>query len=582
VHQVQEQLTYMRGRHTFKAGAEIRAVHFDQTAAETNLFGLGEFSNRYTSVPGIARSGHAYADFLFGVPTTAARAFAPVPVERRRSTYDFFLQDDWKVTPRLTLTLGLRYDLHPGWQERSDRLAIFDIASGRIVVPDGGVANVSPLLPTGYVDVVTAGSLGLPGRSIVRTDRNNIAPRVGFAYKPFGNSETVVRGGYGIFYDLAPMELSAGTVPFVINEVAFTNTLPVPTVVLPQVFPTAGGAGPSSIGLPLAINPGLQMPYSHQWNVTVEHQRWNTGFRVSYVGTAGREMWYQRDANAPEPDERLYVNKPRPFPQYPAINYVDNGATHDYHGLTLEAERRMTKGLFVQVAYTAARDKGETNEWFETIENPFDLGRERGRDRGTPRHRLTSAVMYELPFGHNRKWLSRVPKIVDLALGGWQVSAVGYQQTGAFLTPTIRVPDPTGTRFTSGANRPLVTLRPDQAGDPTLSDPTIDGWFDRTAFAAPTLGRFGTASRGAIEGPGLNVWHVGIHKIFRVSDRPGSPLFRVELTTTNFFNNPQWGSPNTDVTPTNVAAGTIRSTGGPTDWQGADARSMRLGLRVEW
>jgi hypothetical protein len=190
--------------------------------------------------------------------------------------------------------------------------------------------------------------------------------------------------------------------------------------------------------------------------------------------------------------------------------------------------------------------------------------------------------MYELPFGHDRKWLRSAPRAVDLALGGWQISAVGYQQTGVFLTPTISIPDPTGTRFTSGANRPVIAIRPDQLRDAAISNPTINGWYDPSAFVAPALGSFGSAARGSVEGPGLNVWHAGIHKIFRVSDTPNSPLFRVELTTTNLFNTPQWGNPNMNVSPTNVAAATIRSTGGPTQWQQAGARTMRLGLRVEW
>ena len=112
--------------------------------------------------------------------------------------------------------------------------------------------------------------------------------------------------------------------------------------------------------MPLAVNPDLQIPYSHQWNATVEHERWNTGFRLSYVATLGREMWYTRDANAPAADGQLYVNKPRPFPQYPDIIYADNGGSHDYHGVTVEAERRFSKGLFFQMAYTAARDQGDT------------------------------------------------------------------------------------------------------------------------------------------------------------------------------------------------------------------------------
>jgi hypothetical protein len=581
-HQFQEQLTYLRGAHTFKGGLEIRNTSYDEAIANGNLFGFADFTNRYSAVPGVAQSGHAYADFLFGVPTTAARAFPPITAERRRWTYDFFVQDDWKLTPRLTMNLGLRYDLHPGWYELSDRMSIFDPGTGQIVVPDGGIDKVSPLIPSGYVNVVTASSVGLPSRRLLRTDTNNIAPRIGVAYKPFANGDTVIRGGYGIYYDVSPVDPLAANVPFVVNEVAFTNTQPAPSVVLPQVFPGAGGAGPSSIGLPLAINPDLQMPYTHQWNITVEHQRWNTGFRASYVGTAGRELWFERDINAPVPDDRLYVNKPRPFPQYPTINYLDNGASYNYRGLTFEAERRMRNGLFVQVAYTLAHDEGNTTEWFNPIENPFDLDRDRGRDQSSPNHRFISAVMYDLPFGRDRKWLNDAPTIVDLALGGWQISAIGYQQTGVFLTPTISIPDPTGTRFTSSASRPVVTLRPDQLRDSALSDPTINAWFDATAYGAPPVGRFGSAERGSIEGPGLNVWHVGFHKTFRMSGRSNAPTFRVELTSTNFFNHPQWANPNTNVTPTNVNAAKITATGGPVSWQQGGPRAMRLGVRVEW
>src|SRR5207237_10242431 len=134
------------------------------------------------------------------------------------------------------------------------------------------------------------------------------------------------------------------------------------------------------------------------------------------------------------------------------------------------------------------------------------------------------------------------------------------------LPPTTYVADTTGTHFTSGAKRPLVARRPDQLRNPALWNPTINGWFDPSAFAAPALGSLGSATRGSIEGPGLNVWHAGIHKIFRVSDSPSAPLFRVELTPTNLFNQAPWGNPNGNVTPTNVAAATIRSTGGPTGW----------------
>ncbi|HEX5867526.1 MAG TPA: hypothetical protein VFY72_07440 [Beijerinckiaceae bacterium] len=181
----------------------------------------------------------------------------------------------------------------------------------------------------------------------------------------------MIRAGYGLYYHLLPIELQAARAPFVFTETPFTNPA-APSLVLPAVFPSAGTAGPSAIALPLAVNPDVQMPYSHHWSVTVEHERWRTGFRVSYVGTLGREMWYTRDANAPEPDGRLYTEKPRPFPQSPSITYADNGASHDYHGVTLEGERRFWGGLFFQAAYTLAKDTTETVEWTNAIEPSID------------------------------------------------------------------------------------------------------------------------------------------------------------------------------------------------------------------
>ena len=199
--------------------------------------------------------------------------------------------------------------------------------------------------------------------------------------------------------------------------------------------------------------------------------------------------------------------------------------------------------------------------------------------------------MYELPFGRERRWLASAPGAVDAALGGWELSLVSYQQTGGYLTPTISVPDPTGTRFTTAATRPVVSLRPDQLGDPNLADPTAPAgspttafpWYDITAFGAPPIGRFGTAGRGVIEGPGLNLWHLGVHKRFRLTDAPAGPTLRIEMTTTNVFNAPQWSNPNLNVTPTNVSAGRVTAVGGPAGFiQQAGMRAMRLGARLAW
>ncbi len=183
--QFQEQLSWFRGRHSLKAGLLINRIQFQDSQAPANLFGAVTFSNRFTN--------HPYADFLLGIPTTGARAFPQTFIDRRRLGFDFFVTDDYKVSSHLTLNLGMRYEIHPSWGEVNGLQSIFDIPSGKIVIPDGASGKISPLMPRGYVDVVEAGKVGLPGDTLLKTDRNNVAPRIGLAYRPWGN-KTVHRG----------------------------------------------------------------------------------------------------------------------------------------------------------------------------------------------------------------------------------------------------------------------------------------------------------------------------------------------------------------------------------------------------
>ena len=237
-----DQFSYQHGRHGIKGGLTISRIGYFNKAASSCLFGCGTFADTYSRVPGVANSGSAYADFLFGVPTSASIASPPVLTELHRTSYDFFGQDDWKVTQRLTLNFGLRYEYHPGWTEDSGRLAMFDVTSGSIVVADKGMDKISPLMPSGYAKIVAASSIGLPGDTLLRTNTKDFAPRIGVAYRPFG-VHTVVRGGYGIYYNNSPAQPSAAATPFVISVPTYTNTTPAPTLVLPQVFPSSGSGG---------------------------------------------------------------------------------------------------------------------------------------------------------------------------------------------------------------------------------------------------------------------------------------------------------------------------------------------------
>src|SRR5262249_35609564 len=257
-------------------------------------------------------------------------------------------------------------------------------------------------------------------------------------------------GGFGVFYDVVTRAANSGAAPFVINEPSYTNPATNPVVILPQVFPAAGVAGPTTIGIPQAVRKGLRIPYSKQYNLTLEHQRWDTGFRLSYVGTNTREGDFTINVNQPVPDGRLYVDKPRLYPNYPAINLRTNGAGHQYHAMTVEAERRFTKGVSYQASWTWAKDIEDLNGFlFDAPENAYDRARERGNSLDTPRHRVTANTIFQLPFGDGKKFLNGAGRAWNAIIGDWESAWIFSYYSGQFLTPQWSGPDPTGTAFTS-------------------------------------------------------------------------------------------------------------------------------------
>lgn len=573
LHAFQDHVSIFRGRHNMKLGLNLTRIKFEHYAADANLFGNVAFSNRFT--------GHPYGDFLMGLPSTAQRSFPPLRQDRLRYQYDFFYAADFKVTSRLTVNYGIRYEFHPGWQETNGRVAMFDIGSGSIVVQDGSLAHVSPLFPKGYVNVVEAGGLGLPGKTLLRTDRNNFAPRLGAAWRPWGPN-TVVRAGAGIYFDVVPRELTMGSVPYVLNEQPYNNPLENPGVIFPTVFPAAGAAGPSSVSLPAAVNPKLQIPYSMQYSFTIEHSRWDTGFRASYIGTNTRQGDYGYNYNSPVVDSQVFVNKPRPFPQYPGINYFTNGAGHQFHSLTAEVERRMARGLQFQSSWVWARDIGDL-ERGQLLENPFDRQREVAVSQDIPTHRFTANWIYQLPFGKGRPLLSSAGRALNAVAGGWEISGIYSYFSGQFLTPFWTGADPTGTAFSGNTGRPIVTIRPDHLRNANLPEGqrALNRWFDAAAFAAPPIGRFGNSAKGVIAGPRVNVWHAGLFKSFAI--REGIRL-RWEVTATNFFNHPNYSNPATNISQAG-SVGVISGVGGVNGASTGDqpgARAFRMGLRMEW
>ncbi|MBK9167208.1 MAG: TonB-dependent receptor [Bryobacterales bacterium] len=567
--QIQQHVNWYRGNHSIKSGFQLNRVNFQDQNTSDALFGRMQFSNRFT--------GHPYADFLYGTPTNMNRAFPPILQDRTRWSYEFFVSDDWKVTPTLTVNLGMRYEWKPGYVEARGQQAVFDIDSGRVIIPDGARSAVSPLVPAGYVDIVEASQAGYPSKTLMDTDRNNFAPRIGLAWRPMGPN-TVLRAGWGVFYDVVPRAISAGGSPFVLNEPQFTNPAGNPIVVLPRVFPDQGGAL-TTIGLPAAQRRDIRIPFSMQYNLTLEHQRWDTGFRLSYVGTNTRQGEWGYNINAPEPNLTPFVDKARRFQRYPAITYVSNGAGHQYHSMQVEVERRWKNGFSYQWSWNWARDIGDL-ERGQSPENPFDRQRERGVWLDIPTHRVTGNVMYELPFGKGKQFLNSTSKAVNHIVGGWETSAIYSYYSGQFMTPLWTGPDPVGIAFTSSRTAPNVTLRPDHLRNANLpaGEQSTGRWFDVGAFAPPQAGSFGTAARGVIIGPNSHVLNFGLMKSIFLTEKT---RLRAELTATNFLNRPNYSLPDVNIANAGTV-GVISGVGDTSSLDGSGARGFRAGLRFEW
>jgi len=564
IYQFIDQLTWIKGRHTLKTGFEFRPNQYNGPARPG--FGVYSFTNRYT--------GYAYSDFLLGLPTTTQREQERPLLYARFRDVSGFLQDDFKVSTRLTLNLGLRYDYNSPQVDKFDIISTFDPATGKLVVPnESALRYIHPLFPK-EVPIVTAQQAGY-SRGLRNPDRNNFNPRVGFAFRPWANARTVVRGGYGVFIDELTADIFAAFLvrhgPFNFNE-GFTNAIQggVPLLTFDRPF-LAMGTRLGALDV-RGMDRNLRNPYVQQWNFTLEQQLgFNTGARLSYIGTKTTRVTYRRNINQPLPSLVPFSQARRPYPLYRDILFSESAGNQSYHSLSLSVERKMQRGLYFQGAYTLAKNLTDTEDSSEggpTLENAYNRSGWRGDSQYVPRHRLLGNLIWELPVGRGKRLLNR-SGVLDWVLGGWQTSATYIAQTGEYFTPTFSGVDTSNTNVIGGVA--------DRIGNGNLPDDqrTIDRWFDASAFAVPPMGRFGNAGRGVLIGPGRHALSLGLFKRYRVTE---GRAVRVQCTATNAFNHPNFGNPNLNISvPT--AVGQIRSVqsrdfGGP--------RVVMLGVRFEF
>ena len=533
---IADSVTWSRGRHVIKYGGEFKPQsRFTGNVAEGN-YGVFNFN--------ASLSGYGYSDFLLGLPFSSQRLDPLTNRTRRDSELGLYITDAWKVNNRLTLDLGLRWDRF-GRPSFADGLVWrFDLDSGDLTVPSDARSKISRLYPQGAIRI-RDGEVG------PNPDRGNFAPRIGGAYRLMGD-KAVIRAGYGIFNETLGRYarlLTGG--PFELTE-TFQNT-GATLFSFPNPFPATRGSVPSqsATGFPLRSANG----YIHQFNVTVERQIRDLGFRASYVGSRNVGTNYNIGINKPQPGLLDFAQSRRPFPQFIGVTQARNDGKQTFNAFTFEVQRKVGQFTF-DAHWTLASSYLNT----VTLENPY-APLFWSRDPNTSRQRAVMNAVWQIPVGKGRHFLNAAPAAVDHVLGGWQLYWIGYFQTGNYFTPTFAGSDPSGTQTIGG--------RPDRVcnGNLAAGQRSVNRWFDTSCFAVPVRGRFGNSGDNVLEGPGYNMNHISIAKSVNFTERV---QFTFTAAATNAFNHANFRVPAANISATDVGVVSNLVEGG---------RSRRLELR---
>jgi hypothetical protein len=536
-------LTKIRDRHTFKAGFEARRRQMSEFQTNQGN-GRFNFDRNFTANPNQAGStGDAMASFLLGTASTIQQDFLLVWAGIRGTETGTFVQDDWRITDRLTLNIGLRYEFDTPFSEVGNRWANFDVYNGKMLI-------------AGFNSDANVG---------VKADRNNFAPRFGFAYQ--WRPRTVVRGGYGIFYNT---QGTGGVVLRLQRQLPFG---PVNTATIDQFSPSPrrvqDGLNPipaldfqsvtaNPNGSLLSVDPNFKSGYVQQYNIQLQQElKGEIVIKAGYTANLSRQLDWDYNYNQPDPGPGTPLSR-RPLrllaPNVVNAQLAKSDGSGNYHALQATAQKRFSGGLSFLTGYTFSHSIDNVPNSFGGAANgpiPQDPRNRKG-DRGTSgfdiQHRLTHSMNYLLPIGAGRK-INLAKGVTDTILGGWQVNTILIMQTGLPFTPVLASPV-----SNAGASRP------DRLKNGAIGDPGPAHWFDTSlntagaAWATPLQYTYGNSGRNPLRGPGRINLDFSLFKQFALRERL-KLQFRAEFF--NLFNTPQFDLPNATIG--NPAAGVISS-----------------------
>ena len=545
--------TWIRNKHTVKAGVEFQRVSSFNRQNTPPQRGQFTFDGRY--------AGHPFADYLLGALSFSSRNTRNARNENVNSRYFAFVQDDWQITHSLTLNVGLRYEYAAPFDNAQGDISNWDATLNRVVVVKG-LANADPRLL--QLPVVDGAKNNINVGNYLFPDRNNFAPRLGFAWRPFGN-RFVIRSSYGIFYNVIAgynglLGMGITNPPFRAQETFEPVPGPVPSLTWTNPFPGTGNL-PTNPAL-LAVARNRVNPYMQQWNYTMEYEvAPNTAVRLTYLGNKGSKL--ERNSNPNEPIMASgAVQARRPYQPWGPITYWESGRNSILNQLQVGVVRRYASGLALQVEYQFSRALNEFT-FGDAPANNQNFRYDRGNQDGIRRHWFVTNYAYDLPFGKGQRFLSGSSGAANKLIAGWQLT--GIVSVGAGQPHSVNF---TATQLGWLSSRANIVSGYDAAKP---SNQSIDRWFAPEAFAIPAPFTFGNSARNPLFGPNLRALDAAIFKNTQITERIRASL-RVEFF--NLLNRANFGNPATNISaPANV--GRISSTV-------TDPRTVQFGLRLEF
>jgi hypothetical protein len=553
--QFSDKVSWIRGKHTIAFGGEYLRQNFNQAGNQFSR-GVFTFQASATANPADRTGGHAFADFMLGRLFVSTNAAAIAEGKFKRNVFHLFIDDTWRVTHKLTLSLGLRYELTPPFTNtlgnyftvhipKIEFVANAPRADWPFFVRQGkGCTDPYEGLAIRWIstDAVCGGGLN---NNLMETKYKNFAPRIGIAYAL--DDRTVIRAGFGIFF----MEDIANAVYFdmarnIAARVDLTST-PANPVTWSNAIP--GGAGtvvqvPPPFAWAAAYNHAT--PYSMQYLLSVQRQLGtNWLVELGYLGAQGRHLYGFQNVNQALPGPLDSINSRRPFPNYGVLSYVNDGFNSSYNAGSVKVTRRFDQGLSLNTSYTFAKSidnaSGTRTQGYDTLfpQDSSCLACERGLSSFDVRHRWVLGTVYEFPIGKDKP-LDVGNAIADAFIGGWQWSTNTTIQSGVPMTLSIGFNN-------AGTNNPLPD-RPSYSGigDGYAPDRSPSRWLDPASFVVAPQGTFGDVGRNSLISPALQSIDMALAKYFYMPyDENHRLQLRVEAF--NVFNHPVWGAPERNI-----------------------------------